>query len=126
VRQAKSIVEAAEARATRARWVAVGLLLAAIAVATGVTWLLNRMITGTLSRASEQAQALADGLPALEQHTADREQQRQQLAKAIEAAATAIAPARVDDQLRRSDHPLPTTPTSPWEQPEVPAQQWQP
>ncbi len=50
-----------------------------------------RQAAGSAAAAQLAAQALADGLPALEQRTADREQQRQQLAKAIEAAATAIA-----------------------------------
>ena len=50
-----------------------------------------RQAANTAAAAHLAAQALADGLPALEQRTADREQQRQQLAKAIEAAATTIA-----------------------------------
>jgi len=50
-----------------------------------------RQAAGSAAAAQLAAQALADGLPSLEQRTADREQQRQQLAKAIEAAATAIA-----------------------------------
>ncbi|MCP9931154.1 SMC family ATPase [Cyanobium sp. AMD-g] len=50
-----------------------------------------RQAASTAAAAQLAALALADGLPALEQGTTDREQQRQQLAKAIEAAATAIA-----------------------------------
>ncbi|WP_254954684.1 AAA family ATPase [Cyanobium sp. Cruz-8H5] len=50
-----------------------------------------RQAASTAAAAHQAAQALADGLPSLEQRTADREQQRQQLAKAIEAASTAIA-----------------------------------
>ncbi len=50
-----------------------------------------RQTAGAAAAAHLAAQALADGLPALEQRTADRELHRQQLAKAIEAAATAIA-----------------------------------
>ncbi len=50
-----------------------------------------RQAAGTAAAAHLAAQALASGLPALEQRTANREQQRQQLAMAIEAAATAIA-----------------------------------
>jgi DNA repair protein SbcC/Rad50 len=50
-----------------------------------------RQAACTAAAAQLAALALADGLPALEQRTVDREQQRQQLAKAIEAAATAIA-----------------------------------
>ncbi len=50
-----------------------------------------RQAANAAAAAHQAAQALAAGLPALEQRTAAREQQRQQLAKAIEAAATAIA-----------------------------------
>ncbi|MBW4531279.1 MAG: SMC family ATPase [Aphanothece saxicola GSE-SYN-MK-01-06B] len=50
-----------------------------------------RQAANAAAVAHTAAQALAAGLPALEQRTADREQQRQQLAKAIEAAATVIA-----------------------------------
>jgi exonuclease SbcC len=50
-----------------------------------------RQAANTAAAAHLAAQALADGLPALEQRTADREQQCLQLAKAIEAAATTIA-----------------------------------
>ena len=57
----------------------------------GADPLAARQAAGSAAAAHLAAQALADGLPALEQRTADREQQRQQLAKAIEAAATAIA-----------------------------------
>ncbi len=57
----------------------------------GTDPLAARQAASSAAAAHLAAQALADGLPALEQGTADREQQRQQLAKAIEAAATAIA-----------------------------------
>jgi exonuclease SbcC len=57
----------------------------------GVDPLAARQAAGTAAAAHQAAQSLAEGLPALEQQTTDREQQRQQLAKAIEAAATAIA-----------------------------------
>jgi exonuclease SbcC len=50
-----------------------------------------RQAAGTAAAALKAAQTLAAGLPALEQRTADREQQRQQLGKHIEAATTAIA-----------------------------------
>ncbi|MCP9834172.1 MULTISPECIES: AAA family ATPase [unclassified Cyanobium] len=50
-----------------------------------------RQAASTAAAAHQAAQALAAGLPALEQRTASREQQRQQLAKAIEAAATTVA-----------------------------------
>jgi DNA repair protein SbcC/Rad50 len=50
-----------------------------------------RQAANAAAAANLAAQALAARLPALEQGTTDREQQRQQLAKAIEAAATAIA-----------------------------------
>ncbi len=60
-------------------------------VGDGVDPLAARQAAGTAAAAHLAAQVLAEGLPALEQQTTDREQQRQQLAKAIEAAATAIA-----------------------------------
>ncbi len=60
-------------------------------VGDGVDPLAARQAAGTAAAAHQAAQSLAEGLPALEQQTTDREQQRQQLAKAIEAAATAIA-----------------------------------
>ncbi|AFY29122.1 LOW QUALITY PROTEIN: ATPase involved in DNA repair [Cyanobium gracile PCC 6307] len=57
----------------------------------GADPLAARQAAVSAAAAQLAAQALADGVPALEQRTADREQQRQQLAQAIEAAATAIA-----------------------------------
>ncbi|WP_216908059.1 SMC family ATPase [Synechococcus sp. CCY 0621] len=57
----------------------------------GADPLAARQAAGTAAAAQLAAQVLADGLPALEQRTADREQERQQLAKAIEAATTTIA-----------------------------------
>ncbi len=57
----------------------------------GVDPLAARQAASSAAAAHQAAQTLADGLPALEQRTADREQQRLQLAKAIETAATAIA-----------------------------------
>ncbi|MCT0206555.1 SbcC/MukB-like Walker B domain-containing protein, partial [Synechococcus sp. CS-1332] len=50
-----------------------------------------RQAASTAAAAHLAAQALAAGLPALEQQTTDREQQRQRLAQQIEAATTAIA-----------------------------------
>ncbi len=87
---------AAATKAAQAAAVALANAQAALAAvlekaSDGSDPLASRQAAKAAAAAQLAAQALADGLPALEQRTADREQQRQQLAKAIEAAATAIA-----------------------------------
>ncbi len=87
---------AAATQAAQAAAVAVANAQAALAAVLekagdGPDPLAARQAAVSAAAAQLAAQALADGLPALEQRTADREQQRQRLAQAIEAAATAIA-----------------------------------